>query len=212
MQRSEFRSADKNQVANGVFAGADVGGVDFDEVDHAKVHAADVVAVVVEQGGDALAVAAGDFQFLVQLAFHGAEVGGFVEVLGVRVAVVDVSTDADGHLGVQAGFAAGFPARVAEDAVAVAQDEVGDELFVRRVLLGGAAGEEKVVGRVEEGGHVAVRLEAQALEGAEAVEDMAGDNQDVFFGGHGAEGSGAAIFGHPEKTEGAPACHACRVH
>ena len=71
-----------------------------------EMDASDFIAVVIEQRGDALAVTSRDFQFLVQLAFHRAEVGRFVEMSGVRVPVVDVSADADGHLGVQARFPA----------------------------------------------------------------------------------------------------------
>jgi hypothetical protein len=52
-------------------------------------------------------------------------------------------------------------------------------------LFGGRAGKEEIVGRIEKGCHVVLRLEAKALEGSEAVENGAGDNKDVFFGRHG---------------------------
>jgi hypothetical protein len=67
----------------------------------------------------------------------------------------------------------------------VADDQVRDELLVGGVLFGGRAGKEEIVGRIEKGCHVALRLEAKALEGSEAVENGAGDDKDIFFGGHG---------------------------
>lgn len=183
-QRGELPGCDKAQVANGLLARLDVHGIDLDEVDHAEVDAADVVAVVVEQGGNALPVAAGDDQFLVQFAFDRAEVSGLVEMLGMRVAVVDVPADADGHFGMQARFAPRFSAGVAKDAVTVVQDKVGNQLLVRRVIFGRAAGQEEVVGRVEEGLDVGLGFEGEAIEGSQTVENGAGDDKDVFFGGH----------------------------
>ncbi len=136
-----------------------------------------------------MAVAAGDFEFLLQFAVDGAEVGGAVEVGGVCVAVVDVSADADGHFGVQPRFTAGFAAGVAEHAVAVVQDQVGDELFVRRVVLGGGTGQEEVVGRIEKRRHVAFGVKTKAFKRAQGLEHGAGDDKDVFHRcGHGAEG------------------------
>ena len=68
------------------------------------------------------------------------------------------------------------------------EDQIGDELLVRWVFFGRAAGQEQVVGRVKEGLHVALGFESEAFEGSEAVEDRAGDDEDVFFGGHGGGG------------------------
>jgi hypothetical protein len=101
---------------------------------------------------------------------------------GVRVAVVHVASDPDGHFGVESCFTPGFAACVAEHAVAVPQDEIRNYLLVRGVRLGGWTGQEKVVLRVEEGGHVAVGFKAQALEGPEGFEHVAWNNEDIFGG------------------------------
>ena len=97
--RLQFREGEELKVADGVFAREDAGGFDVDQVDDAEVDAADVVAVVVEEGDGALAVVAGDGEFLVEFPFDGAAVGCFVEVGGVRVAVIDVSADSEGKFG-----------------------------------------------------------------------------------------------------------------
>lgn len=152
---------------------------------HAEVDAADVVAVVIDQSNDALLVRSGDEEFFVQFALHGTQVGVAVEVLGVGVAVVHVSADADRDLGMQTRFAAGFAPGVSEEATAAADDEVGDDLFVGRVVLGQRAGEEKIMGRIEKGLDVAVGVEGEALKGADFFKNRAGHDEDIFFG-HGA--------------------------
>ena len=144
--------------------------------------AADLVGIVIDQGHGALAVRTVDFQFFVQFAFDRSEVSGPVEMGGVRVAVVHVAADPDGHLGVESCFTSGFAACVAEHAVAVPQDEIRNDLLVRGICLGGRTGQEKVVLRVEEGGHVAVGFKAQALKGPEGFEHVAWNNEDIFGG------------------------------
>ena len=154
-------------------------------MDNPEVHAPHLVAVVVEQCGDSLAVSSRNLQLLVEFAFDGAEVSRFVKMRGVRVAVVDVTANADGHLGVEACFTAGLAAGVAKNTMAVVKDEIRNELLVGRVVLGRSARQEKIVGRVEEGRHVALRVEREPFERAEAVKNCARDDENVFFGGHG---------------------------
>ena len=70
----------------------------------------------------------------------------------------------------------------------MADDRVGDELLVGRILLGRGAGQKEIVGRIEKGRHVALGLEAEAFKSSQAVENRAGDDKDIFFGGHGRAG------------------------
>ena len=173
---------------DGIFARADIRGIHLDKVDNTEMDPADFIAVVIKQGNGPLAVGSRNFQLLVQLALDGAAVSGLVEVLGVRVAVIDVAADTDGHFGMEAGFAAGLSPRVAEDPIAAPDNKVGDELFVGRILLGRGAREEEVAARVEEGGHVAVRLEAESFERAQFFENPARHHENVFHLGHGGGG------------------------
>ncbi len=53
--------------------------------------------------------------------------------------------------GVQPRLPAGLSPRVAEDAVAVVENQIGDELFVARILLGSGSWQKEIVGRVEQG-------------------------------------------------------------
>ena len=66
----------------------------------------------------------------------------------------------------------------------MADDRVGDELLVGRILLGRGAGEKEIVGRIEKGRHVARGFEAEPFKSSQAVENRAGDDKDVLFGGH----------------------------
>ncbi len=130
----------------------------------------------------------------------------------VRVAVVDVSADADGHFGMQPGFASGISPAVGKDAIAVADDQVGDQLLVSRILLGRRAGKKEVVARIEKCRHVAVGVEVQPLKSSQPVENGAGHDQDVFHSfGHDGEPTGRRVFGHPENKT-ASACQPRRLN
>ncbi len=174
-------------------------------MDDAQMDAADLGFIVVEQGRDPLFVAVRQVEFLVQLALHGPLVGGHVEVGLAGIAVVDVSANADRPLRVQPRLAAGLAPGVVQDAARVPDQEVGDDLFVRRVLLGRPAGQEEVVGGVEQGGQEALDVEVQALEAAQAVEQAAGNDEDVLFlVRHGAQPSPRPRLGHAEIVSTPP--------
>lgn len=149
------------------------------------MYAADIRRVVVEERCDFVAVAAGQIQLLVEFALDRAVVSCFVEMGGMRVAIVYVPSDTDGSLRVKTGFSSGLAANVVQDATRVADNQVRDQLFVGGVVLRCGAGQEKIVVRVEERSHVALDVKTKALEMAERLEDMAGDDENVFFGGHG---------------------------
>ena len=65
----------------------------IDQMDDAEVDAPDIIAVVIDQPGDALMVRPGDLQFLMELAIDSPKVGIMVEMLGMGVAIIHVSTD-----------------------------------------------------------------------------------------------------------------------
>lgn len=176
----------EGEVGKGVFVGGDVICFEFEEVDDAEVDLADGVGVVVDEPDDGVGVVAVDVELFVDFAFDGSEVGGLSEVFFAGVHGVDMAADAEGALGVEAGFAGGFSTGVVEVAPLVVEDAVGDELFVGGVVFGDGAVHEEVVGGVEEGLDVVVRVAVEAFERAELVEEAAGDDEDFF----------ACVFGH----------------
>ena len=95
--------------------------------------------------------------------------------------VVDVAADADGNFAVEAFFGLAVGALHDEGAVAVAADDVGNDLFEAGVFLAGGAGLEGFVGEdVVEG-----RLEIAGGEfsGEEFVDAGGWDDEDVFVHG-----------------------------
>ena len=214
----EFGEFGEGEVGEGVFAGVDGLTLDLDEVDDAEVDLADGIGVVVEEGDDAVGVGEVEDEFLVEFAFDGGAVGVGAGAAFAGVDRVDVAADADGAEGVEAGLAAGFAAGVVEDAGAGADDAVGDELLVGGVFLGGGAVHEEVVGGVEQRGDGGVEeIGFQALEGAEGIEDGAGDDEDLFTGvfGHARKvgerarrGGGKTVGGEEEPRRGVDGCGA----
>jgi hypothetical protein len=105
-------------------------------MDNTQVNASDLSGIVIEEGGNFLGVRACDFEFFVQFTLDGAGVGGSVEMRGMRVAIVDMSADPDRAFGVQAGLTARLASGVKEDAIGMSDHQVGNQLFVRGVVLG----------------------------------------------------------------------------
>lgn len=136
---------------------------------------------------------AADVEFFIDLAFDASHVGLHTQMVLALVYGVDVATDADGDGSVEAGFSAGLTPCVMEVAGACgtfyAENTVGDELFVRRVVLGGSSIHKEVVLRVEECWEVLVDVGVDALEGAEAIEEITGDDENLFA---------MVVFGHDE--------------
>jgi len=62
-----------------------------------------------------------------------------------------MAADADGGFGGETFFASFRAAGVAQDAVFMGEDAVGDDLFVGGIVFCGGARQEEVVGRVEDG-------------------------------------------------------------
>ena len=102
--------------------------------------------------------------------------------MGSGLAAVDVATHADGVFAVEAGFALLWEAAGHEDAAAVAEDGVGDDLAVGQVLLRLGAGKPAFVSldQGENGGDI---LNNEGALGEGRVQDGGGDDQYVFHGG-----------------------------
>ena len=97
------------------------------------------IGVVIEQRNNLVAVATADVELLVDLAFDTGHVGVHAEVVFTLVDGVDVAADTDGNLCVEPGLATGFASGVVKIAclrsILHPENAVGDELFVRRVVL-----------------------------------------------------------------------------
>src|SRR5256885_9195814 len=92
------------------------------------------------------------------------------------VGIVHVATDADGTFRHETLFAGFFPANVMEDGVAMRDQGIGNDLFMRRIVLGLGARQEKIVSAREQSAQVFLRLEIQAVEAAELVEQATSDH------------------------------------
>src|SRR5690606_28383947 len=128
----------------------------------------------------ALAVAAAEHEFLSEFAFQAVEVHRLAHAVVSLVDRVDVAADAEAATGDEAFFTRAAAAAVAKVAALVAEDRIGDELLVGRVLLGGGALHEKVRARCQHGVQVAFGVGLETLEAAEFVEEGAGDDKNVF--------------------------------
>ena len=67
-----------------------------------------------------------------------------------------------------------------QDAIAAGEEGIGDDLFVGRVVFRRGAGEEIIVPAREHGVEIALRLEIEAVEAAELVEEASPDDEHVF--------------------------------
>jgi hypothetical protein len=175
----------EGEVLNGVFVGLDVVIFEVEDVDDTEVDGTDFVGVVIDEADDALGVAAGKDQFFGDLTVDGVEIERATEAVMGFVDGVDVAADADAAFGVEAFFAGGTAAGVAEVAAVVVEEGVGDELFVGGVEFGGGALHEEIGAWGEDGGEVAFGVGVETLEAAEFIEEGAGNDEDVF--GHGGE-------------------------
>jgi len=191
----------KPKLGQRVLAGGHGVTIEVDQVDNAEVDLADRIRVVVEQGDHALLVAAGEVEFLLDLAVDGGLVGVRAGLAVAGVDRVDMAADADGNFRVEPAFAAGFAAGVVEDAVAVAEDAVGDELLVRRVLLGLGAVHEEMVRRIEQPLHRGLdTLRQQTMEGPDLLQQRARHHQHLLTGVF-RHARRVARRGRPEKRE-----------
>jgi hypothetical protein len=69
-----------------------------------------------------------------------------------------------------------------QDGIAVGNQGVGNDLFVRRIGFRLGAGQEEIVAAREKGAQIFFRLEIQAMKTAELLEETPADNQNVFVG------------------------------
>ena len=86
----------------------------------------------------------------------------------------------------EAGLPAGFSSDVMQVASFVAEDRVGDQLFVRRIVFGLSPIHEEVVLRIKKSGHVVVDIGDQALKFPKLLKESALHHQNFF----------AVVFGH----------------
>ena len=135
-----------------------------------QMHPPDIAGVVVEKRHRPLGEAAAKPQLLADLPPHGIVVGRLIEVREAFIRVVHMATDADRGFCHQPLLAGLRTARVMQDAPAMAEDRVRDDLLERGILLRCPARNEEVVLLFHEGGKVVIHPPAQALKAPQAVE------------------------------------------
>ena len=77
----------------------------FKEVNDPEMHLSHRIAVVIEEGNNALCRAGGEPEFLLDLAFHTSHVGGVAKGIAAFIDGIDVATNAEGAEGVKPAFA-----------------------------------------------------------------------------------------------------------
>lgn len=138
---------------------------------------ADGGGIVGDDAGELEALAfAVEVDFFFEFAFEA----GVNDVLGGAAGfeVVDVPADADRDFAVKAFFGLAIGALHDEGAIAMAADDVGDDLFEAGIFFAGGAGLKGFVGEdVIEGG---LEVACGKFAGEEFVDAGGWDNEDVF--------------------------------
>ena len=129
--------------------------------------------VVVEQRDHLRLEGAPDRHLLVDLAPQRLVVVVEARPEQALVAMVDVASDADGPHRDQPLLSGPLAAHVVEQPVALPEEDVGDDLLPRGVVLGLRAWDEPRVLRLEDARDVGVQLRLDALERADVVEQGA---------------------------------------
>ena len=153
--------------------------LELEEMDHAQVDLSDRGRVIVDQADPTRPAGAGDLDFLVELAPHRRLVG--IEALSsLGVFFRHVPADAQRSQPVQPGLALRFASRVAEDGVATAEDDVGDDLLEAGVVFDLRPGPVLHQLGDEQGRDVTLGFGRETLKPAETVKLGAGNDQDTF--------------------------------
>ena len=108
-------------------------------MDDAEMHAANLAAIIVQQRDDAVVECGSNADFLVDFTLNSAPVSFFVPGEERFVMIVQMAADADRAFGNQALFTGLFPTHIMEDAIAMRDDRIGNDLLVVRIDLGGSA-------------------------------------------------------------------------
>ena len=150
--------------------------LELERVNHAEVNRAHRGGVVVDQANQPHPAGACHLDLLVELAPHGHLVGlEAAPALGVGLG--DVPADAQRPPAMQPGLALRLSPRVAEDRVATAEDDIGDDLLQAGIILDLGAGPVFHQLGNQEGGEIALGIAMKALEPAQPVQLGPGNNQ-----------------------------------
>ena len=138
--------------------------------------------VVIQKSHDAIFKGRFDRDLFVHFPLHAGAIGVLIPSEQGFVRIVQVTTDPDRAFRDQTLFACFFPADVMQDGVAVDDQGVGDDLLVGGIVFGLGARQEEVVPTREQGAEIFFRLEIEAVETAEFVEETSPDDQNIFVG------------------------------
>lgn len=130
----KFLRRNKTEIGQGCFIRAHTVRIQLKQVDNAQMHGPYVIGIVINHAENPLGAVPVNNQFLADFALHSGQIGGNVVMAGLAVHRIDMASDADGTLVMQAGLAAGASARVMQNAALVAENGIGDDLFVGRII------------------------------------------------------------------------------
>ena len=99
---------------------------------------------------------------------------------GLAVHRIDMASDANGALVMQAGLAAGASARVMQNAALVAENGIGYDLFVGRVIFRSLPVHERGDSRLHERIQIMIPAFPVSLEIARFLKGSAGNHQNLF--------------------------------
>ena len=145
-----------------------------------QMHAADLAGVVIDQSNRPLGEATAEAQLLTDLALHGIVISRLIEMLAL-IRVVYMAADADRRLRHEPLLTGFRTARIMQDASAMPEDRVGDDLLERGILLRRAARHKEVVLLFHKGGKVVIHPPAQTLKTSQAIEKFAFHHQHLFL-------------------------------
>ena len=120
----------EGEVGKCVLVGGDSSAIELEKMDNAEVNLAHGIGVVINQSYNAVVVVSLDIEFFVNLALDGRVVGGLTKMVDASIDRIDVSSDPDGALGMQARLARSFPPSVMQHLPVMMENTVGDDLLV----------------------------------------------------------------------------------
>ena len=149
-------------------------------MDDAEVHGAHFIGIVVDHAEYALGAASVNDELLADFTLHAGQIGGNVVMAGLAVHRIDVAAYADGALVMQPGLSPRTATGVVQDAALVAEDGIGDDLLVGRIVLRGFPVHEGGYSRLHERVQIMFPALAVSLEITGFLKDGAGNHQYLF--------------------------------
>ncbi|WP_183164150.1 GDSL-type esterase/lipase family protein [Akkermansia muciniphila] len=176
----QFLRRNKTEIGQSRFIRAHTIRIQLKQVDNAQMHGPHVIGIVINHAENPLGAVPVNNQFLADFALHSGQIGGNVVMAGLAVHRIDMASDANGALVMQAGLAAGASARVMQNAALVAENGIGDDLFVGRIIFRSLPVHERGDARLHERIQIMIPAFPVSLEITRFLKGGAGNHQNLF--------------------------------